>query len=435
MSEEKKPHMNLVIIGHVDHGKSTTMGHLLLVTGGITEREMREYEAEAEKIKDATFKYAFIFDRLKEERERGITIDLAFRKFETDNYYFTLIDAPGHRDFVKNMITGSSQADAAILVVSARKGEFEAGISATGQTTEHAYLARTLGVGQIVVGINKMDEATVNYSETRFNEIKDEISELLKRVGYDIEKVQFIPMSGWTGENLNEKSDNLPWYDGPTLVQALDNLEVPPKPTDKDLRIPIQDVYKIQGVGTVPVGRVETGVLKNNDKIIIMPQGLTTEVRSIEMHHENIPKALPGDNIGFNIRGIAVKDLRRGNVVGHANKEPPTVAAEFTGQIVVIYHPTVLPQGYTPVVHAHTAQVSCEFAEILSKIDIRTGQVIQENPEFIKVNEGAVVKFKPKKPFCIEVYNDFPQLGRFAVRDMGRTIAVGIVKEVVKKEQ
>ncbi|MHA1377761.1 MAG: translation elongation factor EF-1 subunit alpha [Candidatus Helarchaeota archaeon] len=432
---EKKTHMNLVIIGHIDHGKSTMMGHLLIVAGAISDREMRQLEAEAQKVERASWKYAFVFDRLKEERERGITIDLAFRKFETKKYYFTLIDAPGHRDFVKNMITGSSQADAAILVVSAKTGEFEAGISAGGQTVEHAYLARTLGVNQVIVAVNKMDDATVDWKEDRYNEVKDEIGSLLKRVGYPDDKVSFVPVSAWTGDNLAKKSDKMPWYKGKPLMDLLDNLEVPPKPTEKDLRIPIQDVYKISGVGTVPVGRVETGVVKVGDKIIIMPPELTTEVRSIEMHHEQQQKAVPGDNIGFNLRGIAVKDIRRGYVVGHANKEPPTVAAEFTGQIVVIFHPTVLPQGYAPVVHAHTAQVSCVFSELISKIDVRTGQVIQEKPDFLKVNEGGKVKLTPKKPLCIEKYSEYPQLGRFAVRDMGRTIAVGIVLDVVKREK
>ncbi|MFX1452489.1 MAG: translation elongation factor EF-1 subunit alpha [Promethearchaeota archaeon] len=433
---EKKTHLNLVIIGHIDHGKSTMMGHLLILTGAITDREMRQLEDESKKLERASWKYAFVFDRLKEERERGITIDLAFRKFETKKYYFTLIDAPGHRDFVKNMITGSSQADAAILVVSAKKGEFEAGISAGGQTIEHAYLARTLGVGQITVAVNKMDDASVNWSEERFNEVKTEISRLLfEEIRFKKEDVQFVPTSAWTGDNLAQKSDNMPWYKGVTLVDALDSLTVPPKPTDKDLRVPIQDVYKISGVGTVPVGRVETGIMKVGDKIIIMPPAITTEIRSIEMHHEQIKEAVPGDNIGFNIRGIAAKDLRRGMVLGHSNKTPPTVVDEFTGQIVVIYHPTVLPQGYAPVIHAHTAQVACVFEEILTKTDPRTGQVVQEKPDFLKMNEGGMVKFKPKKSFCLEKFSDFPQLGRFAVRDMGRTIAVGVVMDLVKKEK
>ncbi|HUY01117.1 MAG TPA: translation elongation factor EF-1 subunit alpha [Candidatus Deferrimicrobium sp.] len=425
--EEKKPHMNLIIIGHVDHGKSTMMGHLLLKTGSISDREMREMEALAKKLDKGSFKFAFVFDRLKEERERGLTIDLAFRRFDTKKYYYTLIDAPGHRDFVKNMITGSSQADAAILVVSAKTGEFEAGISAGGQTREHAFLSRTLGVAQLIVAINKMD--TTDWNEARYNEVRDEVKDLLKMVGFPVDKVNFVPVSAWTGDNLGDKSSNMPWYKGPCLTEALDELELPPKPTDKPLRIPVQDVYKITGVGTVPVGRVETGILKVGEKLIFMPDGATGECRSIEMHHEQIQEALPGDNIGFNIRGLSTKDMRRGDVAGTVSN-PPTVAEEFTGQIIVIYHPTALAPGYAPVIHAHTAQIACKFEEIINKMDPRSGQVIQEKPDFLKQGEGGLVRFVPIRPMVIEKFKEFPQLGRFAVRDMGRTVAVGVVTEI-----
>ncbi|MHA1265209.1 MAG: translation elongation factor EF-1 subunit alpha [Candidatus Helarchaeota archaeon] len=429
--EDKKPHLNLIIIGHVDHGKSTMMGHLLLKTNSITDREMREMEALAKKLDKGSFKFAFVFDRLKEERERGLTIDLAFRRFDTKKYYFTLIDAPGHRDFVKNMITGSSQADAAILVVSAKTGEFEAGISAGGQTREHAFLSRTLGVGQLIVAINKMD--TVDWKEERYNEVRDEIKDLLKMVGFPVDKINFVPVSAWTGDNLAEKSDKMPWYKGPCLTEALDAIELPPKPTDKPLRIPVQDVYKITGVGTVPVGRVETGVLKTGDKLIFMPSNVSGECRSIEMHHEQITEALPGDNIGFNVRGISAKEVKRGDVAGKVDN-PPTVAEEFEGQIIVIYHPTAVAPGYAPVIHTHTAQVACKFEEIISKIDPRSGQVIQEKPDFLKQGEGGFVRFKPLRPLVIETYKEFPPLGRFAVRDMGRTVAVGVVTKVVPKK-
>jgi elongation factor 1-alpha len=429
--EEKKPHMNLIIIGHVDHGKSTMMGHLLLKTGSISDREMREMESLAQKLDKGSFKFAFVFDRLKEERERGLTIDLAFRRFDTKRYYYTLIDAPGHRDFVKNMITGSSQADAAILVVSSKTGEFEAGISAGGQTREHAFLSRTLGVAQLIVAINKMD--TNDWKEERYNEVRDEVKELLKMVGFPVDKISFVPVSAWTGDNLAEKSPNMPWYKGPCLTDALDALELPPKPTDKPLRIPVQDVYKITGVGTVPVGRVETGVLKVGDKLIFMPDGATGECRSIEMHHEQIQEALPGDNIGFNIRGLSTKDMRRGDVAGTVSN-PPTVAEEFTGQIIVIYHPTALAPGYAPVIHCHTAQIACRFEEILTKTDPRSGQVIQEKPDFLKQGEGGLVRFIPIRPMVIEKFKEFPQLGRFAVRDMGRTVAVGVVTDLKVKK-
>ncbi len=425
MSSKEKPHLNLVIIGHVDHGKSTMTGHLLYLCGGISEREMAKYEKEAESIGRGSFKFAWVLDKLKEERERGVTIDLAFYKFETNKYYFTIIDAPGHRDFVKNMITGTSQADAAILVVSAGTGEFEAGISATGQTREHALLAKTLGVNQFLVAVNKMDLA--DYKQERYEEIKNEMSRELKRFGFNLEKVEFVPCSGMDGDNLKDRSTHMPWYKGPTILEALDKFEVPKKPIDKPLRLPVQDVYTITGIGTVPVGRVETGVLKPNDEVIFQPTGKTAKVMSIEMHHESIPKAEPGDNIGFSCKGLSKKDVRRGDVVGHA-KNPPTVAKEFTAQVQVIRHPSAIAAGYTPVIHAGTAQVATRFAELIQKIT--KGQKV-DKPDFLKNGDGAIVKMVPTRPMVIEKYSDFPELGRFAVRDMGQTVAVGIVKDVV----
>nr|MDO8080630.1 translation elongation factor EF-1 subunit alpha [Candidatus Freyarchaeota archaeon] len=429
---EKKPHLNLVIIGHVDHGKSTMVGHLLYLMGAIDERTIKQYEQEAEKIGKGSFKFAWVLDKLKEERERGLTIDISFWKFETPKYYFTIIDAPGHRDFIKNMITGTSQADAAILVVSARKGEFEAGIGVGGQTREHAYLSFTLGVSQIIVAINKMDDTSVNWSQDRYNEIKKEVSELLKSVGFKVENVDFVPISAWLGDNIIKPSDKMKWYKGPILAEALDKLIIPPKPLDKPLRIPIQDVYTITGVGTVPVGRVETGVLKAGDTVVFQPANVEGEVKSIEMHHETIQEAIPGDNIGFNVRGVAKKDLRRGDVAG-SKSSPPTVAKEFTGQMVVIQFPSAISVGYCPVVHAHTAQVACRFTKLIAKIDRRTGQVVEDNPDYIKRGDAALVQLEPTKPMCIELYKEIPQLGRFAVRDSGTTVAVGVVKEIVPK--
>lgn len=429
-----KKHLNLVIIGHIDHGKSTLMGAMLIKSGAISDREARELEKLAKEYDRESWSYAYVFDRLKEERQRGITIDLAFRKFETKTKYFTIIDAPGHADFVKNMITGASQADAAILVISGKKGEMEVGIAANGQTREHAYLAQTLGVKQLVVAVNKAD--VYDYSEERYNEVKDAASDLLKSIGFPVKKIPFIPVSGIKAENLTEKTDKLSWYDGPTLLEAIDNFEIPEKPTNKPLRIPIQDAYNIKGTGVVPVGRVETGVLKKNDKIVIMPTGFQGEIRSIEMHHEEIAQAEPGDNIGFSIRGISMEDVGRGDVMGHPNDVPTVVTPKgnWTGQIIVIWHPTVIAQGYTPVVHAHTAQVAAKFIELIKKLDQKTGAVIEDNPKFLKKNEAAIVKLQPIKKLCIEKYEDFPELGRFAVRDMGRTACVGIVKDLVPGE-
>ena len=432
MSKTEKPHLNLVIMGHVDHGKSTTTGHMLYLAGAVDERTIKAYEEEAKKLGKETFKYAWVLDNLKEERERGLTIDLRFLKFETKKYYFTVIDAPGHRDFVKNMITGASQADGAILFVSAKRGEFEAGIGPGGQTREHGFLAFTLGVRQLVVAVNKMDDASVNWGQERYNEVKNEVSRMLKMVGYRVEKIPFVPTSGWTGDNLVKQSDKMPWYKGPTLIDALDTFELPPKPLDKPLRVPVQDVYSITGVGTVPVGRVETGVLKENDIIMFMPANKQAEVKSLEMHHTRIPKAEPGDNIGFNVRGVAKTDIRRGDVAGPVNN-PPTVAKEFIGQIIVIYHPTAIAAGYTPVLHYHTGQVACRFTELVRKIDPRSGQAVEEKPTFLKTGDAALVRMEPLHPISLEAYTDFPELGRFAVRDMGTTVAAGVVKEITKK--
>jgi elongation factor 1-alpha len=430
--QEAKPHLNIIIMGHVDNGKSTTTGHLLYLAGVIDQRTIDAYKAEAEAMGKATFHFAWVLDNLKEERERGVTIDLRFLQFPTKKYNMTVIDAPGHRDFIKNMITGASQADAAVLFSSAKKGEFEAGIGAGGQTREHAFLAFTLGIRQLIVAINKMDADTVNWSQDRYTEMKNEITRMLKMIGYKTEKIQFIPVSGWTGDNLLKKSEKMPWYTGPTMMEAFDLLELPAKPTNKPLRVPIQDVYSITGIGTVPVGRVETGILKPNTNLVFMPSNKTAEVKSIEMHHTTIPMAEPGDNIGMNVRGISKTDVHRGDVAGPVDN-PPTVAKEFIGQIIIIYHPTAIAAGYTPVLHYHTGQIAVKFTELIKKIDPRTGQVSEEHPGFLKTGDAAWVRMEPLHPIAIEAFNDFPELGRFAIRDMGTTVAAGAVKEVTKK--
>lgn len=428
-----KPHINLIVIGHVDHGKSTMAGNLLYQAGYIDAKKIADYAKESEQTgAGETFKFAWVLDSLKEERERGVTIDLSFQKFETSKLFYTIIDAPGHRDFIKNMITGTSQADCAILTISSRKGEFEVGVGPGGQAREHAYLARTLGVGQIVVAISKMDDVTTNWSQARYEECKKEVEGLLKVVGYDISKINFVPLSGWTGDNLIKPSEKMPWYKGPTLMQVLDSFTQPPKPLDKPLRVPIQDVYTITGVGTVPVGRVETGVLKEGDKIVFMPGNVTGECKSIETHHTKIPVAEPGDNIGFSVRGVEKGTVHRGDVLGHPDN-PPTVAKEFIGQIIILAHPTAIAQGYTPVLHAHTVTMAATFTELIAKMDPRTGQTIEEKPAFLKTGDSALVKLRPLSPIVVEAYSQIPQLGRFAVRDMGNTIAVGVVKEVTEK--
>jgi len=376
---KEKTHISLVVIGHVDSGKSTSTGHLIYKCGGIDKRTIEKFEKEASEMGKGSFKYAWVLDKLKAERERGITIDIALWKFETPKYYFTIIDAPGHRDFIKNMITGTSQADCAILIVASGAGEFEAGISKEGQTREHALLAYTLGVKQMIVAINKMDDKSVNWAKDRYEEIKKEVSEYLKKVGYNPEKIPFVPISGWHGDNMMEKSDNMKWYDGPTLIEALDKITPPKRPSDKPLRLPLQDVYKISGIGTVPVGRVETGIIKPNMVVQFAPSGIVTEVKSVEMHHESLPEASPGDNVGFNVKNIAVKDLNRGFVASDSKNDPAKEAAFFFAQVIVLNHPGEIRNGYTPVIDCHTAHVACKFHEIRSKVDRRTGKDIEAN--------------------------------------------------------
>ncbi|VVB57844.1 Elongation factor 1-alpha [Candidatus Anstonella stagnisolia] len=419
-----KEHINLIFIGHVDHGKSTSVGRILYETGALSEQQLRKLKEEAEKVGKATFEFAFTMDTLKEERERGVTIDLSHKEFETAKYYFTIIDAPGHKDFVKNMITGASQADAAVLVCSAKEG-------IQPQTKEHAFLAKVLGVKQMIVAVNKMD--AVNYDHLKFDEVKTQMTTLLKNIGYKVEDIPFVPYSGFAGTNIkNKPTAEMPWYSGPTLLECFDKFTVPAKPLDKPLRLPIQDVFTITGHGTVPVGRVETGVMKINDSVIFMPSGAKGEVKKIEMHHQELQQAIPGDNVGFNVKNVDKKDVKRGEVVGPVSN-PPKVAADFTAQIVVLEHPTAIGKGYTPVFHIHTAQIACTIVEILEKKDPKTGQTQQKNPDFIKTGDVAIVKIKPLKPVVVEKFSDFPPLGRFAIRDMGQTVAAGVVLDVTPK--
>merc|ERR1711990_1356643 len=440
MGRSEKIHINIVVIGHVDSGKSTTTGHLIYKCGGIDKRTIEKFEKEAQEMGKGSFKYAWVLDKLKAERERGITIDIALWKFETNKFYVTNIDAPGHRDFIKNMITGTSQADCAVLIVAAGVGEFEAGISKNGQTREHALLAFTLGVKQLIIGVNKMDSTEPPYSEKRFTEISSEVANYVKKVGYNPKSVAFVPISGWHGDNMIEPSSNMPWYkgwnkemkegkfSGKTMFEALDSIIPPQRPSDKPLRLPLQDVYKIGGIGTVPVGRVETGIIKPGMVVTFAPVMVTTEVKSVEMHHESLPEAGPGDNVGFNVKNVSVKDIRRGYVASDSKNKPACGVSSFEAQVIVMNHPGQISNGYSPVLDSHTAHVACKFAEIKEKMDRRTGKVLEKNPKFVKTGDACIVNLEPTKPLCVETFTEFPPLGRFAVRDMRQTVAVGVIK-------
>ncbi len=426
---KEKPHINIVFVGHVDHGKSTSVGRMMYDSGNLDEQVLRKLKDKAEELGKKGFEFAFVMDNLKEERERGVTIDLSHKKFMTKKYEYTVIDAPGHRDFIKNMITGASQADVGVLVVSATD-------SVMAQTKEHVFLCKTLGVNQVAVLVNKMD--MVDYAEDKYNKVKEDMSNLLKSVGYNPDETPFIPGSALQGDNIAKKSENMAWYTGPTLLDQLDVFKEPEKPTTLPLRLPLQDVYNIAGIGVVPVGRVETGVMKIGDKVVVMPardgKGVTGEVKTIEMHHEQVNEAIPGDNIGFSVRGIGKKDIARGDVLGHADN-PPTLVSEFTAQIVVLNHPSVLTVGYTPVFHIHTAQTACKITELVKKINPVSGEVIEENPDMLKNGDAAIVKIVPTKPLIIEKQSEIPQMSRFAIRDAGQTVSAGMCIDLVKKTE
>ncbi|CAL8297781.1 unnamed protein product [Merluccius merluccius] len=442
---KEKIHINIVVIGHVDSGKSTTAGHLIYKCGGIDKGTFEKIEKEAAEMGKGSFKYAWVLDKLKAERERGITIDISLWKFETSRYYMTIIDAPGHRDFIKNMITGTSQADCAVLIVAGGVREFEAGISKNGQTRDHVQLAYSLGVKQLIVGVNKMDSTEPPYSQARFEEITKELGNYIKKIGYNPAAVAFVPISGWHGDNMLEASSKMSWFkgwkverkdgnaNGITLLEALDAIPPPSRPVDKPLRLPLQDVYKIGGIGTVPVGRVETGIIKPGMMVTFAPVNLTREVKSVEMHHEALTEALPGDNVGFNVKNVSVKHIRRGYVAGDSKNDPPTGVEKFSAQVIVLNHPGQISAGYTPVLDCHTAHIACKFSELKEKINQRSGKKLEDNPKFLKSGDAGIVDMIPSKPMCVESFVDYPPLGRFAVRDMHQTVAVGVIKAVEKK--
>jgi elongation factor 1-alpha len=425
---KEKPNMNVVFVGHVDAGKSTIVGQLLFQTGAVSEQEMAKLKAEAEKHGKQGFEFAYVMDKIREERERGVTIDLSYKKIITQKWQITIIDAPGHRDFVKNMITGASQADAAFLVIAAPAG-------VQPQTTEHLWLLRTMGVKNVCVAVNKMD--AVEYKEDKFNKVKEDVGKLLSGVGIKPDQTNFIACSGLKGDNIVKKSDKMSWYKGPTIMEQFDLFPAPESPTDLPMRMPVQDVYEITGIGTVPVGKIETGIMKVGQKVNVLPgrtgKGIEGEVKSIEMHHESMPEATAGDNVGINIRGVGKKDIARGDVICDAAKPIPIVE-EFVATITVINHPTVLAKGYTPVFHVHTAQVPCQFVELIAKINPATGEVIQQNPDFLKNGESARVKIRPQGNLCLETNTKNPYMSRFAVRDAGATVAAGMCTEITKQK-
>jgi len=466
-TEDNKKHLGLVVVGHVDAGKSTTTGHLMFKLGGLNERDRDKLQKEADALGKGSFAFAFFMDKSKDERARGVTIACTTKEFYTDNYHYTIIDAPGHRDFIKNMISGASQADVALLMVPANKGGFETSIQkgnhkkgeVQGQTRQHARLLHLLGVEQIICGINKMDDKSVGYKKERYDEIKSEVAKMLTKIGFKVKKIPFIPMSGFQGDNLIDESKNMDWYKGyevkvkkkkvkgHTLLSALNDVVVCPKrPKKKPFRMPVSGIYKIKGVGDVVTGRIEQGTLKPNTQVKFAPTGTGGKVFSIEMHHKNFPSAGPGDNVGCNVKGLVKENMpKAGDVMFIENEagdeSPPAKAETFKAAIFVQDHPGQLKAakngkgGFTPSIHVRTAKAPCQLLEILWKRGKSTSNVKVENPPFIEAGDEAEVIFKPQQPICVDAYDVCKPLGRMAAMDSNSLIMLGRVLEATKAEE
>merc|ERR1711920_624248 len=469
---EGKEHGGIVIVGHVDAGKSTTTGHLLFELGGMSERDLDKLRKEADAQGKGSFAFAYFMDKQKDERERGVTISCTTKEFFTEKYHYSIIDAPGHRDFIKNMISGAAQADVALLMVPANAGGFETSIArgnhkkgeVQGQTRQHARLCHLLGIEQLIVGVNKMDEKSCNWSEARFNEIKGEVEKMLTKIGYKTKKIPFIPMSGFLGVNLTDKGNEIrdkemPWYkgwsctikkkkiSGMTLLEALNTVAKPPKrDKKKPFRMPVSGVYKIKGVGDVITGRLEQGILKPNEVVRFAPSGIEGKAFTIEMHHKNVALAQVGDNVGVNVKGLPKENMPKvGDVMSvegaDGDDDPPKAAETFRAAVFVQDHPGQLKSasadgkgGFTPSIHVRTAKAPCQLMKILWKRGKSTSNVKVEDPKFIEAGDEAEVIFKPKMPLCVDAYDVCKPLGRMAAMDSNSLIMLGRVLESTKKE-
>ena len=455
MSNENKQHISLVVCGHVDAGKSTTTGHLIFKLGGISEREMQKLQAEADQQGKSSFAFAYYMDKDKAERERGVTINCTTKEFYTDSYHYTIVDAPGHRDYVKNMITGAGCADVALLLVPAESGGFETAVArgdhktgeVQGQTRQHARLLGLLGIEKLIVGVNKMDSC--DWSEQRFNEIREEMTKMITQAGFKPKQVAFIPYSGFKGENLVERTDKMPWYkgfevnisktekaSGYTLYDALEKVVRPPvRKPDAEVRIPINGIYKIKGVGDVITGRVEQGTINAGDVCRVVPRKLENlKVFSIEMHHKTWPNAKPGDNVGMNMKGLDKNNMPKVGDVITLQKEPMCLPVEsFVAQVAVQEHPGQLKPGFSPCIHVRTAKSACKMTKINWKISKKTGDQKIENPEFLERAEQAEIEFEPKQAIYLESFDKCEGLGRIAVMDSNNLVMLGKVMSVKYK--
>ncbi|XP_030261060.1 HBS1-like protein isoform X1 [Sparus aurata] len=425
-----KPLLNLVVIGHVDAGKSTLMGHLLYLLGNVNKRTMHKYEQESKKAGKASFAYAWVLDETGEERDRGVTMDVGMTKFETNSKVVTLMDAPGHKDFIPNMITGAAQADVAVLVVDASRGEFEAGFEAGGQTREHALLVRSLGVTQLAVAVNKMDQ--VNWQQERFKDITSKLGHFLKQAGFKESDVFYIPTSGLSGENLvtrSSVSQLTSWYSGPSLLEQIDSFKAPQRSVDKPFRLCVSDVFKDQGSGFCVTGKIEAGYIQTGEKILAMPPNETCNVKGITLHDEALDWAAAGDHVSLTVTGMDIIKINVGCVFCDP-KEPIRVCTRFRARILLFNIEVPITQGFPVLLHYHTVSEPATIRKLISVLHKSSGEVLKKKPKCLSKGMNAIVEIQTQRPVSLELYKDYKELGRFMLRYVGSTIAAGVVTEI-----
>ncbi|XP_068609519.1 HBS1-like protein [Brachionichthys hirsutus] len=425
-----KPLLNLVVIGHVDAGKSTLMGHLLYLLGNVNKRTMHKYEQESKKAGKASFAFAWVLDETGEERDRGVTMDVGMTKFETDSKVVTLMDAPGHKDFIPNMITGAAQADVAVLVVDASRGEFEAGFEAGGQTREHALLVRSLGVTQLAVAVNKMDQ--VNWQQERFQDITSKLGSFLKQAGFKESDVFCIPTSGLSGENLATRSsvsELIAWYSGPSLLEQIDSFKPPQRCTDKPFRMSVSDVFKDQGSGFCVTGKIEAGFIQTGDRILAMPPNETCTVKGIALHDEAVDWSAAGDHVSLTVTGMDIIKINVGCVFCDP-KEPIRVCTRFRARILLFNIEVPVTQGFPVLLHYQTVSEPATIRKLISVLHKSSGEVLKKKPKLLSKGMNAIVEIQTQRPVSLELYKDYKELGRFMLRYVGSTIAAGVVTEI-----
>ncbi|KAG0577635.1 hypothetical protein KC19_5G168800 [Ceratodon purpureus] len=434
---DSRQHLNVVFIGHVDAGKSTIGGQILYLSDMVDERTIQKYEREAKDKNRDSWYMAYIMDTNEEERAKGKTVEVGRAHFETEKTRFTILDAPGHKNYVPNMISGASQADVGVLVISARKGEFETGFERGGQTREHAQLAKTLGVSKLLVVVNKMDDPSVEWSKERFDEIEKKIVPFLKSCGYNTKKdVQFLPISGLFGSNMKERmtKSTCPWWDGPCLFEALDAVELPLRDPKGSFRMPLID--KFRDMGTVVMGKIESGSVRRGDTLMVMPNKAQVKVVTVYRDNDEVNYAKPGENLRIRISGVEEEDIIPGFVLSSVNRPIPAVL-EFDAQLQILElldHKAIFTAGYKAILHIHSVVEECEIMGLIHQIDPKTKKPIRKKVLFVKSGAVVVVRIQVSQLICVEKFEDFPQLGRFTLRDEGKTVAIGKVVKFPKLE-